>query len=199
MVARFAFSEMEIPYLCLSKGRIASEWLTLSASPGRVTRYIASLRQRARDTSCCLARNVVHSVHTPAWRSVRHISQPLLCLCTQKLTAKIFADCRMCHYQVLSPPICCGARAEDCQNTMQPPRSQRSCLPLLTRPGSGHLDSQVSPRQVRVTMTIIGSDQDLSPVKSGIVHDQIHYTVHSTHWAGRSQRNPENATMKCAK
>ena len=66
-------------------------------------------------------------------------------------------------------------------------------------PGSGHLDSQVSPRQVRVTMTIIGSDQDLSPVKSGIVHDQIHYTVHSTHWAGRSQRNPENATMKCAK
>ena len=76
MVARFAFSEMEIPYLCLSKGRIASEWLTLSASPGRVTRYIASLRQRARDTSCCLARNVVHRVHTPAWRSVRHISQP---------------------------------------------------------------------------------------------------------------------------
>ena len=56
MVARFAFSEMEIPYLCLSKGRIASEWLTLSASPGRVTRYIASLH---RDTSCCLARNVV--------------------------------------------------------------------------------------------------------------------------------------------
>ena len=199
MVARYAFSEMEIPYLCLSKRRIASEWLTLSASPGRVTRYIASLRQRARDTSCCLARNVVHRVHTPAWRSVRHISQPLLCLCTQKLTAKIFADCRMCHYQVLSPPICCGARAEDCQNTMQPPRSQRSCLVLVAGPGSGHLDSQVSPRQVRVTMTIIGSDQDLSPVKSGIVHDQIHYTLHSTHWAGRSQRNPENATMKCAK
>ena len=63
MVARFAFSEMEIPYLCLSKGRIASEWLTLSASPGRVTRYIASLRQRARDTSCCLARNVVQCSH----------------------------------------------------------------------------------------------------------------------------------------
>ena len=48
-------------------------------------------------------------------------------------------------------------------------------------PGSGHLDSQVSPRQVRVTMTIIGSDQDLSPVKSGIVHDQIHYTLHTVH------------------
>ena len=140
---------------------------------------IDTLRHCAREpeTRAAVWRGMWSTVFTPR-QSIRSSYFPTSSL---PLHAKIDGkNIRRLPNVPLSSLIAANLLRRACRGlSMQPPRSQRSCLPLLTRPGSGHLDSQVSPRQVRVTMTIIGSDQDLSPVKSGIVHDQIHYTVHT--------------------
>ena len=47
-------------------------------------------------------------------------------------------------------------------------------------------------------MTIIGSDQDLSPVKSGIVHDQIHYIVHTGPAQSKKPRECDHEVCKVA-
>ena len=48
-------------------------------------------------------------------------------------------------------------------------------------------------------MAIIGSDQDLSPVKSGIVHDQIHYTLHRSTLGPAQSKKPRECDHEVSK